>query len=63
MTNKVSLIIAGVLVIISGLYVSLGIFVYSGKENDSSGYFYLILTSIIVICGILILRKGIIKKR
>ncbi len=63
MKNKLSLIIAGILVILSGVYVSLGIFIYSGKQSDNSGYYYLILTISIVISGIFMLRKGIITKK
>jgi len=46
-----------------GLFLSFSIILYSGKEQDSSGYYYLAISLLILIFGISILRNGIIRKR
>ena len=63
MRIKLSLIIVGILIILLGLFLSLSIILYSGKEQDSSGYYYLLISFPILIFGISILRNGIIRKR
>ncbi len=60
---KLSLIIVGILIMVLGLFLSLSIILYSGKEQDSSGYYYLVISLPILIFGISILRNGIIRKR
>ena len=60
---KLILIIVGILIMVLGLFLSLSIILYSGKEQDSSGYYYLVISLPILIFGISILRNGIIRKR
>lgn len=62
MMVKIVLIIIGVLIIILGLFLSLAIILYSGKEQDSSGYYFLIISLTILIFGVLILFRGISHK-
>ena len=60
---KILLILTGVLIIVLGLFLSVLILVYAAKERDSYGYYYLTISSIIILLGILILRFGIIKSQ
>ncbi len=63
MKIKLILIIVGILIMVLGLFLSLSIILYSGKEQDTSGYYYLVISLPILIFGISILRNGIIRKR
>ncbi len=63
MRVKLILIIVGVLIMLLGLFLSFSIILYSEKEQDISGYYYLLISLPILIFGISILRNGIIRKR
>jgi len=56
---KISLLLAGIVIILLGLFLTMGILVYSLKENDNYGFFGLIISFGIVGLGIYYLVKGI----
>ncbi len=59
MIVKILLIFTGVFVILLGLFLSFSIIMYSGKERDSSGYYFLVFSLSILVSGFLILQNGI----
>ena len=63
MIIKFIIILVGILLIILGLFLSFATVLYSGKEQDRSGYYCLIISLPIIIFGIIILRNGIMRNQ
>jgi hypothetical protein len=60
--SKIIFVSVGLLLILFGSYLTLGIFVYSMKERDNEGYYFLIVSVGLLITGITVLAKGVRKK-
>lgn len=63
MVKKIILIITGISTILFGLFLSVSILLYTIKENDTNGYYYLIASITIKLIGIYILKSDLIEKR
>ena len=63
MAKKLIVIITGISIILFGLFLSVSILLYTIKENDTNGYYYLIASITIKLVGIYILKSDLIKKR
>ena len=56
---KIILLLIGILLLVLGLFLTFAIFVYSLKENDNGGFYYLIFSLGLVALGIHCLVKSI----
>jgi hypothetical protein len=59
---KFLLILSGILILLTGLFMSFGILVYSLKEKDNNGFAGLMITSTYLSAGVYCLIKGIKRK-
>jgi hypothetical protein len=55
---KISFLLAGILIILLGMFLTMGILVYSLKENDNYGFFGFIISFSLIGFGIALLVKA-----
>jgi uncharacterized membrane protein len=59
--NKVILVVSGILILIFGLFLTLGILISSLKENDNEDFYSFLISISAIIAGIYFIVKGIKK--